>query len=297
MSAFSLEEFKDEYPFSPHYLYINGNHYHYVHEGSGPEAIVMVHGNPTWSFYYRNLIKKLSKNFSVIVPDHIGCGLSDKPQDYPYQLQNHIDNLCDLVNHLELKNIHLVLHDWGGAIGMGMAVRYPEKISKFTILNTASFLLPVIPMRINICKTPLLGELIIRGFNGFAWPATFMASKKKGQMTPNIKKGYLAPYHNWANRIATHRFVKDIPMNAKHPTWNTMVKIESSLPIFKDTPMHIFWGKLDFCFNDHFLTKWKKLFPNAKIKEYADAGHYVLEDAKPEILEDISNWAKENVSK
>lgn len=294
MSAFSIEPFREEYPFEAHYLNINGLQYHYLAEGQGTEVILMVHGNPTWSFYYRNLVKKLSKDFCVIVPDHIGCGLSDKPQDYPYRLQNHIDNLCFLVDHLELKSIHLVLHDWGGAIGMGMAVRYPEKIKRFTILNTAAFLLPVIPFRINICKIPILGEIIIRGFNGFARPAITMASRKKGQMTEVIKKGYLAPYHDWKTRIATFRFVKDIPMQNSHPSWITMVNIEKSLTIFKNIPMAIFWGKLDFCFNQKFLDKWKYLFPSAVVKEYDDAGHYVLEDAKPRILEDIHNWAKKN---
>ena len=294
MTAFSVEPFKEEYPFKSNYLNIGGMQYHYLKEGNGLNVIVMVHGNPTWSFYYRNLVKKLSKDFTVIVPDHIGCGLSDKPQDYAYRLQNHIDNLCELVTTLNLKNIHLVLHDWGGAIGMGMAVRFPDKIKSFTILNTASFLLPVIPFSINICKIPIFGDIVIRGFNGFARPAIFMASRKKGQMTPTIKKGYLAPYHDWKSRIATHRFVKDIPMNKSHPTWDTMVNIEKSLPLFKNTPMHIFWGGLDFCFNQKFLAKWRNLFPNAIVKEYPDAGHYVLEDAKPEILEDIATWAKKN---
>lgn len=297
MSSFSIEPFKDEYPFKSHYLNINGLKYHYLQEGQGPNVILMVHGNPTWSFYYRNLVKKLSKDFTVVVPDHIGCGLSDKPQDYPYRLQNHIDNLCELVTHLELKNIHLVLHDWGGAIGMGMAVRNPDKIKKFSILNTAAFLLPVIPFSINICKIPIFGDIVIRGLNGFARPAITMASRKKGQMTEIIKKGYLAPYHDWASRIATHRFVKDIPMRNSHPSWSTMVAIENSLSIFKDTPMHLFWGGLDFCFNQKFLEKWKNLFPKAIVTEYPAAGHYVLEDAKPEILEDISMWAKENANK
>jgi pimeloyl-ACP methyl ester carboxylesterase len=294
MVAFSTQAFREEYPFESHYLNINNMQYHYLLEGKGAQTIVMVHGNPTWSFYYRNLVKKLSKDFQVVVPDHIGCGLSDKPQDYTYRLQDHIDNLCKLVEHLKLENIHLVLHDWGGAIGMGMAQKYPKKIKKFTILNTASFLLPVIPFSINICKIPIFGDFVIRGLNGFAGPAIKMASKKKGQMNAIIKKGYLAPYHNWATRIATHRFVKDIPMESSHPSWNTMTKIEMLLDLFKDTPMHIFWGKLDFCFNDHFLAKWKSIFPKAKVKEYVDAGHYVLEDAKPEIIDDIANWAKEN---
>jgi haloalkane dehalogenase len=122
-------ELKQEYPFSSHFSSMKNHKLHYIDEGSG-DAILMVHGNPTWSFFYRNLAKHFSKNFRVVVPDHLGCGLSDKPQDYEYTLKNHIDNLEKLVLELGLTNITLVLHDWGGAIGMGLATRNPQLIKK-----------------------------------------------------------------------------------------------------------------------------------------------------------------------
>ena len=100
---------KSLYPFESHFLDLDGERYHYLDEGSG-EVLLMVHGNPTWSFYYRNLVLELRSRYRVIVPDHIGCGYSDKPQNYHYTLQQHIDNLTALIRMLELKNITLFIY-------------------------------------------------------------------------------------------------------------------------------------------------------------------------------------------
>ncbi|TNE96653.1 MAG: alpha/beta fold hydrolase, partial [Deltaproteobacteria bacterium] len=180
---------KQEYPFkSLSFNLDNKYRMNYLDEGKG-EAVVMLHGNPTWSFYYRNLVKGLNNDYRIIVPDHIGCGLSDKPQSYGYNLKNHIDNLEKLLDHLGIQSFHLIVHDWGGAIGMGLATRYPKRVKSITLLNTAAFTDARIPTRINICKIPVIGERLVRHFNGFAWPATFMAVEKK--LPSDIKKGYL----------------------------------------------------------------------------------------------------------
>ena len=131
-------------PFKRNYIERNGQQYHYVNEGQG-SPVVMIHGNPSWSFYYRNLVTSLSTHHQCIVPDHIGCGFSDKPgdEDYDYTLVNRIDDLEALLGHLEVNaNITLVVHDWGGMIGMGYAARYPERIKRLVILNTGAFHLP-----------------------------------------------------------------------------------------------------------------------------------------------------------
>ena len=188
------------------------------------KTMIMIHGNPTWSYYYRNLVKEFSKDFRVVVPDHIGCGLSDKPQDYTYRLKDHIDNLHELINDLEISKAHLIVHDWGGAIGFGLMERNPKLAEKIVILNTAAYTCDYIPPQINICRTPFLGEKIIRGLNAFALPATFMAVNKK--MRKSVKKGFLYPYNNYRNRIATSRFVQDIPMSSIHPSYGTLEKIE-----------------------------------------------------------------------
>jgi haloalkane dehalogenase len=279
-------EFKALYPFRSNWLDLAGLRYHYLDEGprDGP-AVVMLHGNPTWSFYYRNLIPALSERYRVIVPDHIGCGLSDKPQDYPYNLEQHIHNLEALLDHLGLPQISLVVHDWGGVIGMGYATRHPANVSCYTIFNTAAFYLPKLPKRILLCRSPLLGAVAVRGFNAFAGLAVYQAVSQKERMTASVRSGYLAPYNSWRNRIAIHRFVQDIPWEEDHPTRATLLEIEAGLQKLTDRPMLIIWGADDFCFTERdFLPKWQKHFPGATTHVLRNAGHYVVEDAPEQIV-------------
>lgn len=281
-------DLKSEYPFESHFFPIQKNNLHYIDTGTG-EVILMLHGNPTWSFFYRNLAKYFEKNYRVIVPDHMGCGLSSKPQDYEYTLKTHIDNLCLLVEKLKIKDITLVVHDWGGAIGMGLATRHPELIKKMVIMNTAAFRSIEIPTRINILRNPL-GEWFIRKFNGFAGPATFMSTTKK--LTPLIKKGFTLPYHDFNSRIATAKFVQDIPMNENHPTYQTLKTIEEKLPSLR-APILLLWGEKDFCFTMNFQKRWLNIFPNARSITYPNAGHYLIEDEKNAVINEIENFLKD----
>ncbi len=286
-----LEPFRDLYPFDSHTLDLDGLRYHYLDEGRW-DALLMLHGNPTWSFYYRTLVTGLKDQYHCVVPDHIGCGLSDKPQEYNYTLSQHIDNLERLVSALDLKDITLVMHDWGGAIGMGYAVRHPETIKRLVVFNTSAFLSPRIPLSINLCRMPVLGPIAIRCFNAFALGGVSRACKRKERMTGKVRAGYLAPYNSWANRIANLRFVQDIPMTPEVPSYPVVQSIQDGLKQFRDRPMLIVWGKKDFCFNDHFLNRWKEYFPEAEVHEVADAGHYVVEDA----CEHIIPWMREFLS-
>lgn len=271
------------YPFKKNYLDIDNNKLHYLDEGEG-EVVLMMHGNPTWSFYYRNLVLDLRNGYRCIAPDHMGCGLSSKPQDYPYRLTTHIHNMRKLVEDLNLKQFHLVIHDWGAAIGMGLAELMPERVGKIIVLNSAAFLSHRIPFRINICRAPFLGPVFIRLLNFFSRCALTMASGRKGGLTGNIKEGYLFPYNNWHNRIAQLRFVQDIPMHPHHFSYAQMQKIQDGLVKFKDHPISIFWGERDFCFNHHFLKMWLYYFPRAEVHRFSEAGHYVLEDSTDDIL-------------
>jgi haloalkane dehalogenase len=269
-----------EYPFTPKSAVVNGLRMSYLDEGEGP-VVVMVHGNPSWSYLYRNLISELKSTHRCIVPDHIGCGLSDKPQDYPYRLQNHINNLEALLEHLQIQQCVLVVHDWGGAIGMGWAGLHPETVAGLVVLNTAAFASTRLPFRIAVCRWPFVGEWIVRGLNGFAWPATYMAVHDR--MRPEVRAGFLYPYDSWASRVAVHRFVRDIPMHPRHPSWETLAGVEKRLELLQDKPMLICWGGEDFCFNDLFFEQWKARFPAANTHYFPHAGHYVLEDAFDEI--------------
>jgi len=278
--------FKSLYPFQSHWLDLDGHRYHYLDEGL-PDAppVVMLHGNPTWSFYYRALIPVLSQTHRVIVPDHMGCGLSDKPQDYPYTLARHIQNVEKLIDHLNLDRISLAVHDWGGVIGLGYATRFPEKIDRLVVFNTTAFLLRKLPWSILVCRSKILGSLLVRGLNVFAGLAVILAVTQRHKMTTQIRKGYLAPYNNWRNRVAIHRFVQDIPWEDDHPTRPVLAEIEANLYRLRDKPMLIIWGANDFVFTERdFLPQWQKHFPQAATHLLQNAGHYVVEDAHEQIV-------------
>jgi pimeloyl-ACP methyl ester carboxylesterase len=262
---------------------------HYLDEGSGA-PLVMLHGNPTWSFFYRRLVLALREDYRVIAPDHLGCGFSDKPQDYDYTLGAHIDNLEKLIIELDLDRITLVLHDWGGAIGMGFAVRHPQRIARIIVLNTSAFFSHRIPLRIRVCRTPLLGALAVRGGNAFARAALSMAVHHHERMTPAVKRGFLLPYDSWAHRVAVLRFVEDIPRKAGDPSFEVLADMEKKLSLLSEKPMLIQWGARDWCFNLDFLKGWQARFPDAEVDVYPDAAHYLLEDAHERILPRIRTF-------
>ena len=273
------------YPFASHFAELPGGRMHYLDEGpKDAPVLLMLHGNPTWSFYYRNLVRSFSDTHRTIAPDHLGCGLSDKPQDYSYTLANHIENLERLIDRLELRSVTLVLHDWGGAIGMGLAVKRPELVDRFVILNTAAFPAERMPWAIGLCRIPGLGALTIRGFNAFARGALMSCVVHRERLTPEVKAGYLMPYDSWKNRVANLRFVQDIPMSEEHPGYALLVEIGEKIGQFSDRPMLICWGAKDFVFDDWFFGEWKRRFPRAEAHYFIDAGHYVLEDAHERIV-------------
>jgi haloalkane dehalogenase len=279
-----------DYPFTPQkFTTPRGAQMSYVDEGEGDEAVLMVHGNPTWSYYYAKLIRTVTPKLRCIAPDHIGMGFSEKPENYPYELASRIADFEALVASLDLKKIHLVVHDWGGAIGFGFAARHPELIGKLAVLNTAAFPSKHIPLRISACRFPGLGTLVVRGANGFAGPATWMSMNRR-KLKPEESKALLLPYDSWANRVAVNGFVQDIPMNPQHQTWETLTEVSEGLKQFEQSSILIVWGGQDFCFNDHFYNEWTQRFPQAKTKYLDDAGHYVLLDADDEVVPEIADF-------
>jgi cis-3-alkyl-4-acyloxetan-2-one decarboxylase len=277
------EKWRCLYPFASRFLNLDGVQYHYLDEGAGP-ALLLVHGNPTWSFYWRDLILALRPKYRLIAPDHIGCGLSGKPDDYPYRLKQHVDNLARLIEHLDLNDVALVGHDWGGAIGLGAVLRFKERFSRLVLLNTAAFRSRRIPWRIRICRTPLLGPLVVRGLNGFVRAALQMAVCRHERMTREVRAGYLAPYDSWAHRVAIQRFVDDIPLSPRHPSYSTLLDIEHGLPRLAHLPTALIWGMRDWCFTPHFLDRFRQFLPNAEVHRLADAGHWVMEDAGEHVI-------------
>ena len=288
-------DWRELYPFASHYLTLDGNRYHYLDEGDGP-ILLMVHGNPTWSFYWRHLVTAFRDRFRVIVPDHMGCGLSDKPANYPYVLSQHVFNLTRLIERLDLGQVTLFGHDWGGAIGLGAATEMPDRFSRLVLFNTAAFRSTQIPLRIQLCRTPLLGRLAVQGFNGFARAALRMATNHPERFTAAVREGYVAPYDRWGNRIATYQFVADIPLRANHRSFAALAEIEAGLAKLKDLPTQLIWGMQDWCFTPAFLDRLAEFFPAAEIHRIADAGHYVVEDAHERIVPLVNSFLTRHVT-
>ena len=248
----------------------------------------MIHGNPTWSFYYRELVKALSPQFRTIVPDHLGCGFSDKPDSslYGYSLVDRVNDIEFLIDKLKLKGkINLIAHDWGGMIGMAYALKYRKKIGRIIILNTAAFLPPEgkrLPFRLWIIrKMKSLAPFFVQRLNLFAISALYMATAKG--LNKNVKAGLIAPYNSPGNRTAILKFVEDIPLCGSHKSYGLIKEVDNNLYKLKDIPMMICWGKKDFVFDDDYLSQWRYRFPKAKVREFPQAGHYILEDV-PELI-------------
>jgi cis-3-alkyl-4-acyloxetan-2-one decarboxylase len=276
------------YPFTGRHLEIGGFRLHYLDEGAG-DPVVMLHGNPTWSFYYRNLVLALRGDYRVVAPDHIGCGLSDKPEmgRYPYTLERRVQDLDELLERIGVREkITLVLHDWGGMIGMAWAHRRPERVKRFVVLNTGAFHLPAgkrFPWPLWFCRNPLTGPFLVRGLNAFCRAAVHWCATRR-PMPKEVRAGYLAPYDSWRNRVAVLRFVQDIPLRPGDSGYDLVSEVQEGLCRFRDVPMLICWGEKDFVFDRHFLDEWRRRFPRAEVHAFADAGHFVLEDAGDEII-------------
>jgi haloalkane dehalogenase len=288
--TFDLGPYRTLYPWQSHFLEVGkGVRMHYLDEGKG-ETMVMLHGNPTWSFYWRNLVSAFSSQYRVIVPDHVGCGLSDKPGDesYEYVLERRVADVDALVKSLGLKkDITLVVHDWGGMIGLAWATRNPGLVKRLVVLNTAGFGLPPgrrLPWQIGVVRYAPFFPVPVRAFNAFSRGANLLCSTKPGRMTPLVKQAYLAPYDSWKNRIAVQRFVEDIPLAPGDRSWPLVQEVSDKLAQFRAVPILLCWGRKDFVFDDAFLAEWRARLPEVEAHVFEDAGHYVMEDAHEDIV-------------
>ncbi len=293
------------YPFTPKQFEVRpGLSMSYLDEGPRDgEVIVMLHGNPSWSYYWRNLVSGLSdpasgKSYRCIVPDHIGMGLSDKPgdADYDYTLQSRIDDVGALLNHLGIEGpMTLAVHDWGGMIGFGWALTHAAQVKRLVITNTAAFPLPSakkMPKRLSLGRDWIFGAFLIRAFNAFSSGASYLGVEKK--MPADVRRAYVSPYDSWANRISTVRFMQDIPLHPGDKAWALVESAGQKLPQFADRPAFIGWGLKDFVFDRHFLAGFRAALPNAEVHAYDDAGHYVLEDKAAELVPAIRGFLDRN---
>ena len=266
----------------------DGLRLHYIDGGAG-DPVIMLHGNPTWSFYYRHLIEGLRDSHRVIVPDHIGCGLSDKPDDsrYDYTLARRVDDLEALLDHLGLdRELTLVLHDWGGIIGMTFAARHPERIARLVVSNTAAFHKPAdksFPLALSLFRDSPAGAWLVRGMNAFVRGTTWIGCKT-ARLSRGVRDAYAAPYDSWNNRIAIHRFVQDIPLRPGDRSYELISWVQDRLSLLRSVPMLIAWGMKDFVFDEPVLDEWVRRFPAAEVHRFPTAGHLFFEDEREAAL-------------
>lgn len=289
-----------DYPFRGlRHTHSNGLVQHYLDEGArDAPPVLMLHGNPSWSYYWRRLVLGLRDNYRCIVPDHIGMGLSDKPDDsrYAYTLQSRVDDLDALIEQLVRdgapeRGWTVVVHDWGGMIGSAWACRRPERVARLVITNTAAFPNPKgqrLPAALRLGRDSRLGEWLILQHNAFARGAARWGVKRA--LAPDVREALLSPYDTPQNRLSTLRFVQDIPLGPADRAWALVESTGAQLAQFGDRPMFIGWGLGDFVFDRAFLAEFRRRFPGAEAHEYADAGHYVLEDAHERLVPAIRNF-------
>jgi haloalkane dehalogenase len=292
----SDHDWRTLYPFASHGLDVGVARMHYVDEDPAADSVdaasptlLLVHGNPTWSFHWRELIKSLRPRFRCVAPDHLGCGLSDKPPRL-LRLSDHVDHLATLVARLDLEHVTLIAQDWGGAIGLGAMLRMPQRLERIVLFNTGAFPPQHIPWRIRGCRIPVAGRLAVQGAGLFNHAALRMTLARRRRLDPKIAAGYLAPYNNWRNRRAVYGFVRDVPNGPHHPTWQTLAEIERQLSQFADRPAALVWGMRDWCFRPDCLERFERSWPQAEVHRLADVGHWVVEDAPAEAVSIVERF-------
>lgn len=281
------EGWKSLYPFKGRRLDLGGYAMHYLDEGRG-ETVLMLHGNPTWSFYFRELVKALKPTHRCVVPDHVGMGLSDRVGEdrYRYTLAARVADIEELMARVAPTGpVTLVLHDWGGMIGMAWAVRHPERIKAIVAFNTGCFRLPPeksFPGLLKILRGGLTG-IPIR-MSRFARRLVLNTCTARTTLAPEAADGYLAVCNGWRESRAVHRFVQDIPLGPKDPAWSVVADTESKLASLINVPMLLPWGMMDWVFDESFLRGWTLRFPKAEVRRLPDCGHLLLEDAPEEVV-------------
>lgn len=276
---------KIEYPFAAHHFSINGQQLHYIDEGQG-ETILFVHGTPSWSFDYRNMIKKLKATHRCIAIDHIGFGLSNKPEQYDYSTKNHSNTLEQFILAKQLNNITLVVHDFGGPIGLNFAIHHPNKIKQLIIFNTwlwSSKDDPAFIKMKKLLKSPLL-SFLYRYLNfspRFILPKSFGAHK----ISNKLLQQYTKPFANHKQRNGALAFAKSLLTDQDwfEELWNKRSAIANKPTLF-------IWGMKDPVIQPHHLTKFLSAFTNATTTQLADCGHFPQEEQPQTVTKSIQQF-------
>jgi haloalkane dehalogenase len=282
------------FPFRSKFHAVEGVKLAYVDQGRG-EPVVLLHGNPTWGYLYRKFIPPLARTNRVIVPDHMGFGRSDKPLDPArYRLARHIANLESLLLKQNIRNATLVMQDWGGPIGLGFAVRHPDRIKRLVIMNTWAWVIPAgtrIHGLLEQFRQPGVGEALVQGLNLFVEGFLPAGIHKKERVTAGLMRAYRAPFPEWNSRVGILAFPRDIVVGDDHPSAPAMHEIAQKLPSLK-VPVLLIWAMKDPAFPKAMIGLWQKIYPHAQLHTLENAGHYLQEDEPEQIVGLIKEFLK-----
>ena len=258
---------------------------HYVGEG---EPLVLLHGDPTWGYLYRRFIPPLSTRARCLVPDHMAMGKSGVPSvQYPYRLRHHIDNLEKFILGLELHDITLAVHGWGGPVRLGFAIRHPRRLKRLILMNTWAFA-PwpggPLPRLIELIRSPR-GEAFIMGRNSYVKPALTATTARAENLTETVLGAYLAPFPTPESRRALLSWSRDIPVTESDASYADMQHIENRLAQFKHLPVLLAWGMQDPVLPPAVLRRWQQLYSHATTLELDEASHFLQEDAPERIVQ------------
>jgi haloalkane dehalogenase len=285
--------FNGTWPYEPKWYDSADGRMHYIDEGPRDgKPVVMAHGNPTWGYLYRNFVGPVTEaGYRVIVPDHLGFGRSDKPDDAGlYTIKQHVARFDALLESLDLSDATVVSQDWGGPISLYWATQHPERVRSLFILNTFAHrpLREVkLPMAIRVFQTKGVGEVMVKGLHGFVRGFLFRAGiVHRDRFTPDVKKAYLAPHQSYSSRTSVLVFPREIPTGPQGEVADLNGGIEAGLEEhFRSKPVKIMWAMKDIAFTPDILDDlWLKTFPDAEVVKIADAGHYLQEDAHEQIV-------------
>lgn len=278
-------------PFASRACAVRGGRMQYVDEGNGAPAL-LVHGNPTWSYLYRAFIPPLATDHRVIAPDHLGFGLSERPASAPYDLPWHIANLSDLVRSLDLEDITLVVHDWGGPIGIGAALELGERVRRLVVINSWAWRLPsgtkLAPL-LEAIREPQRGERLALDHNVLVEQGLPGGVHRRERLTPEVHDAYRRVSGDPESRRAIMTLVRAIPVGATGPAAQAMASIERRLGQLR-LPTLLLWGKRDPIFPPATVALWRRFIPDAEVAYLSDASHFVQEDAPEEAVALLRGW-------
>jgi haloalkane dehalogenase len=290
MTGSGLEgDFGGTFPFEARYIDADDVRLHYVDEGPrDAPPLLFVHGNPTWSYLWRRPIAELSANGRRCVAfDHMGYGRSDKPPQLGrYTLEAHVHNALVLIDELDLRDVTLVAHDWGGPIGLGAMLERRERLRAAVLMNTWAWELPsFVPSFIREFRTEGLGEILVLGGNLFV--ESIPGGMASRDTDPVMMEAYRAPFPHYWSRLAMLAAQRDIPFTERDRSAALMGSIHEQLDEL-DIQVTLVWGMRDPVFQPVFMEQWRELFPAARVVELQDAAHFVPEDRPDAVIEALA---------